>query len=290
MEKKNNSNKKTLIKHNTNPNPFPKLKPKGSIFIHQIPPKSEKDNSSIFSKEIEGKSDFFSKLKFFQNNQGPTQSDKNELIKHSRTMKSSKENINIIKNLNSETTKEKKDKKDILSKKDTISEKIEIFETKEKKEDKKVESKNEENNEEIDNLNINLEQEKFAKRQISCSIENKININKEENNDIKDNKDNNNRNYNKKNSGKIALDYASKFLKNVSGYINDNVINKININFNLLKNEKSKESDTNSIYKNIKINFEKPSNFEEIEEHWKYEKILLDNDILDFTSKIKKYI
>ena len=79
-------------------------------------------------------------------------------------------------------------------------------------------------------------------------------------------------------------------MKNVSGYINDNVINKININFNILKNEKSKESDTNSIYKNIKINFEKPSNFEEIEEHWKYEKILLDNDILDFTSKIKKYI
>ena len=117
-------------------------------------------------------------------------------------------------------------------------------------------------------MNIDAEKAKFEKRQASCTIN-----------------DNSKDNDSKRFSTKKTIEYANKLFHSFTGYINDNVINKINLNnLNFYKN---KENDSDSLYKDLEIKFEKPSNFGEIEEQWNYEKNLLDYDILDFTSKTK---
>ena len=116
-------------------------------------------------------------------------------------------------------------------------------------------------------MNIDEEKAKFEKRQASCTI----------NDNSKDTES-------KRLSIKKTIEYSNKLFHSITGYINDNVINKINLNLNLnFKNDKNNDS----LYKDLEIKFEKPSNFGEIEEQWNYEKHLLDYDILDFTSKSK---
>ena len=75
-------------------------------------------------------------------------------------------------------------------------------------------------------------------------------------------------------SVRTSLLSAKKLFQNFGGYINDNIINKINFNFNKTDN--------------LDINFEKPANFGEIEKYWNYVKLLLDYNILDFGSKFIK--
>ena len=258
MENKNDSTKKPSSQNNSNP--FPKLKPKGSIFIHQIPPKQEKNELSKSPKHSNIATDFLSKIKFFQSkSQGSVQNQNNQqnnqvTLKHSRTLQPS-DNLNLTKKAKSEAIKENKD----------ILKKNKSSEIKSKKEDKKENDKEEDNIDDI--MNIDEEKAKFEKRQASCTI----------NDSSKDNDS-------KKLSTKKTIEYANKLFHSITGYISDNVINKININF---KNDKNKENDSDSLYKDLEINFEKPTNFGEIEEHWNYEKHLLDYDILDFTSKSK---
>jgi hypothetical protein len=250
MENKNNSN------------PFPKLKPKGSILIHQKTPKQEKNELSKSPKRSNLANDFLSKLKLFQpKTQGSEQNQKNQVsLKHSRTLQPN-EKLSFLKKGKTEKNKETKD----------ILKKNKSNEIKSKKEDKKEKEKDEDNCEDNldDIMNIDAEKAKFAKRQVSCTI-----------NDNSKDKDS------KGLSTKKTIEYANKFFHSITGYINDNVIktvNKINLNLNFIKN---KENDSDSLYKDLEIKFEKPSNFGEIEDHWNYEKNLLDYDILDFTSKL----
>ena len=234
MENKNNSTKKPSSQNNSNP--FPKLKPKGSIILHQIPQKQEKNELSKSPKRSNIATDFLSKIKFFQpKTQGSDQNQKNQVtLKHSRTMQPSDKLI-LTKKGKTETSKENKD----ILKKNKSSE-----------------------------IKINAEKAKFEKRQASCTIN-----------------DNSKDNDSKRFSTKKTIEYANKLFHSFTGYINDNVINKINLNnLNFYKN---KENDSDSLYKDLEIKFEKPSNFGEIEEQWNYEKNLLDYDILDFTSKTK---
>ena len=242
MENKNNSTKKPSSQNNSNP--FPKLKPKGSIILHQIPQKQEKNELSKSPKRSNIATDFLSKIKFFQpKTQGSDQNQKNQVtLKHSRTMQPSDKLI-LTKKDKTETSKENKD---ILKKNKSSEIKI-------KKEDKKENEKGEDNLDDI--MNIDAEKAKFEKRQASCTIN-----------------DNSKDNDSKRFSTKKTIEYANKLFHSFTGYINDNVINKINLN---------------SLYKDLEIKFEKPSNFGEIEEQWNYEKNLLDYDILDFTSKTK---
>ena len=258
MENKNNSTKKPSSQNNSNP--FPKLKPKGSIFIHQIPPKQEKNELSKSPKHSNITTDFLSKIKFFQSkSQGSEKNQNNQqnnqvTLKHSKTLQPN-DNLNLTKKGKTEESKENKD----------ILKKNKSSEIKSQKEDKKENDKGEDNIDEI--MNIDEEKAKFAKRQASCTIN-----------------DNSKDNDSKKPSTKKKMENAYKLFHSITGYISDNVINKININF---KNDKNKENDSDSLYKDLEINFEKPTNFDEIEEHWNYEKHLLDYDILDFTSKSK---
>ena len=257
MENKNNSTKKPSSQNNSNP--FPKLKPKGSIFIHQIPPKQEKNELSKSPKHSNITTDFLSKIKFFQSkSQGSDQNQNNQqnnqvTLKHSKTLQPN-DNLNLTKKGKTEESKENKD----------ILKKNKSSEIKSQKEDKKENDKGEDNIDEI--MNIDEEKAKFAKRQASCTIN-----------------DNSKDNDSKKPSTKKTIEYANKLFHSITGYISDNVINKINLN----KNFKNKENDSDSLYKDLEINFEKPTNFDEIEEHWNYEKHLLDYDILDFSSKLK---
>ena len=264
MENKNSSSKKPSSQNNSNP--FPKLKPKGSILIHQIPPKQEKNELQKSPKQSNIASDFLSKIKFFQpKSQGSDQNQKNQVtLKHSKTLQPS-DKLNSGKKDQKETIKEKLDIFNIFKKNKSS-------EIKDKKEDKKQNNKNEDN---IDDLmNIDAEKAKFAKRQASCSINNTS-------------KDADSKSF----STKKTIEYANKIFHNISGYINDNVINKINnLNLNLNLNFRNKENDSDSLYKDLEIKFEKPANFGEIEEQWNYEKHLLDYDILDFTSKSKSYL
>lgn len=255
MENKNNSTKKPSSQNNSNP--FPKLKPKGSIILHQIPQKQEKNELSKSPKRSNIATDFLSKIKFFQpKTQSSDQNQKNQVtLKHSRTLQPSDKLI-LTKKDKTETSKENKD---ILKKNKSSEIKI-------KKEDKKENEKGEDNLDDI--MNIDAEKAKFEKRQASCTIN-----------------DNSKDNDSKRFSTKKTIEYANKLFHSFTGYINDNVINKINLNnLNFYKN---KENDSDSLYKDLEIKFEKPSNFGEIEEQWNYEKNLLDYDILDFTSKTK---
>lgn len=109
-----------------------------------------------------------------------------------------------------ETSKENKD----IFKKNKSSE-INI-----KKEDKKGNNKGEDNLDDI--MNIDEEKAKFEKRQASCTI----------NDNSKDTES-------KRLSIKKTIEYSNKLFHSITGYINDNVINKINLNLNLnFKNDK----------------------------------------------------
>lgn len=266
MENKNNSSKNPSSQNNSNP--FPKLKPKGSILIHQIPPKQEKNELQKSPKQSNIASDFLSKIKFFQpKSQGPDQNQKNKVtLKYSKTLQPS-DKSSLIKKDQIETSKQKKDFFNIFKKNKSS-------EIKDKKEDIKQNNKNEDNIDDI--MNIDAEKAKFEKRQASCSINDNI-------------KDSDSKSF----STKKTIEYANKIFHSISGYINDNVINKINnlnLNLNLNFRNKDKENESDSLYKDLEIKFEKPANFGEIEEHWNYEKHLLDYDILDFTSKSKIYL
>ena len=76
-----------------------------------------------------------------------------------------------------------------------------------------------------------------------------------------------------------TLDWGKKLFSDIGDYFNDNVINKINVNFNNFNFLK---------FNNLDIKFEKPEHFDEIEKYWNYAKLLLDYNILDFGSKFIK--
>ena len=210
MNKLNKSKTISSTPSNNNSNPFPKLKPKGSIIINQIPKsndnnkKSQEKSSNSNQKSKE--SNVFSRLKIFDSNAKKT-SDDND-IKHSRTFLPS-----------------------FFSSKDNNNEK-----------DKKKEA---------------LQNKKVSNNE------------KEEKTDKKEPK---------RLSLRNTLDWGKKLFSDIGDYFNDNVINKINVNFNNFNFLK---------FNNLDIKFEKPEHFDEIEKYWNYEKNLLDNNFLDFTSKSK---
>ena len=225
MNNQNNSSSQS------NSSPFPKLKPKGSIILHQIPKINESNesnnNKSNISNENTENTSFLSKLKLFDPNLKIN--DNNNSIRHSKTYKPN----DIIFQENEE--KEKKDK---------INEKNEINEIKTNNEKIKV-TKAQTVNE--DNMNKNDERKKDIADALRLSA-------------------------------KLHFNNAKKMFNSFSGYLKDNYLSKINLNlmnFNLIK----KEDKT--------FNLTKPPNFEEIENHWNYAKLLLDYNILDFTSKFK---
>lgn len=199
---------------NSNSNPFPKLKPKGSIAINQIPKNNDNNKTSqeksSNSNQKSKENNVSSRLKIFDPNAKNT-SDDND-IKHSKTFFPSFFNI---KENNNEKDKKKPKKKEALP-------------------NKKV--SNNENEEKID--------ENDPKR---LSLRN-------------------------------TLNWGKKLFSDIGDYFNDNVINKINVNFNNFNFLK---------FNNLGLKFEKPEHFDEIEKYWNYEKILLDNNFLDFTSKSK---
>lgn len=220
MENKNNT--KTPYKNDTDSNPFPKLKPMGSIYINQIPKKSDIDKTSENKNSLdsEKESDFLSKLRIFD----PHPNIHQDSIKHSKTFLPS-----------------------LIESNDTSKEKGNIDDIKEK--DKEDGDKN--NN----NENINS-----TKKKLSADI-------------------NNEEKQEEKGSGYNPFNAAKKFFKSISGYVNDNFINKITSN-------KSENEEENLNKKEIENIFEKSPNFQEIEKYWNYQKLLLDNNILDFTSKL----
>ena len=131
--------------------------------------------------------------------------------------------------------------------------------------------KNNNNSEnEIDEpLNINKEKEKLSRKKLSYEMTN--------NNDDKKGKE-----YTKRLSAKNTFDSAKKLFNSLSDYVNENIINKINFNFN--KTEEKEKSLAETI--NLDENFEKGENFGEIEKMWNYKKLLLEYNILDITSKL----
>ena len=220
-----NKNKNSSSSSENNSSPFPKLKPKGPIYLNEV--NNNKDNKSSQkntnkSKENEEESDFLSKLRKFDPNA----------------------NINI--------NKASKPPKPLLL-----------------ENSKKNNNNNEKDIEE--NLNINKEKGKISRKKLSYEIGN--------NNDD-DKKDITNT---KRLSAKNTLDSAKKIFNSISGYLNENIINKININFNFNNTEEKGKSFADSI--NLDENFEKPKNFSEIEKIWNYKKLLLEYNILDLTSK-----
>lgn len=205
MENKNNTNTNSSNNSN-NSSPFPKLKPKGSIHIEQIPLNVENTNQNSQKEKDSEKSNkeeetgFFSRLKIFDPN-----ADRNNFLKHSKSLKHDNSNEND---------------KDGLK--------------------------------------------KLSKKHSSCEINGPSIGDK---NEMKEEGIFSVRN---------SLLSAKKLFQNVGGYINDNIINKINFNFNFNKTDI------------LGINFEKPANFGEIEKYWNYAKLLLDYNILDFGSKFIK--
>ena len=196
-------NKKAKSSNNSNnSSPFPKLKPKGSINIQQIPLDAESTNKiSKKEKDVkksnkEEETDFFSRLKVFDPN-----ANKNNFLKHSKTL-----------------------------------------------------------NTDINNIKEN-DLKKLSKKHSSCELNGPSIEDKNEDNTF---------------SVRNSLITAKKLFQNFGDYINDNIINKINFNFNFIKTD------------NLGINFEKPANFGEIEKCWNYVKLLLDYNILDFGSKFIK--
>ena len=235
MENKNKNSNTSSSENNSNP--FPKLKPTGSIYIHQIPIESDNKSSQNNSNKTQEKEekDFLSKLRVFDPNAKINTNNYND-IKHSKTFKPSTSVFN-----------------------------------KEINKDNMYEIKEDENEKEIDEvLNINKERELLSKN----TQQNETGNNNDNKKDIIDPL---------RLSAKNAFNSVKGLFSSLSGYLNENVINKINFNFN--KPEENKEKTfANSI--NIDENFEKPQHFEEIEKIWNYEKILLEYNILDITSKL----
>ena len=223
MENKNNSI--TPSKNDSDSNPFPKLKPMGSIYINQIPKKDDTDKISknINSLDSKEESNFLSKLRIFD----PHANIHHDTHKHSKSFLPS-----------------------FFEKKESNKEKGNIDDVKEK--DNEVEDKINNNNE-----NIKLTEKKLSEE-----------INSEEKGD-------------ENGSGKNPFDAAKKIFHSISGYLNENFINKNNN-----KNENEKEKEENLQKNIIDNNLEQSSNFQEIEKHWNYQKLLLNNNILDFTSKL----
>ena len=261
---KNNfkTNNNTSSQTNSNISPFPKLKPRGSLNINQLPNKNENNNNisqNNTSNSFESKKEntFLSRLRIFEPKANNNNNNKNDndinMIRHSKTLRPSfldnlfnKENQDNKDNKDKKENKINKDNKDKKNNKDNKTNFHDnIYETKDNNKDEK------------DNKDYNK----------------KYSLNLEEKENIKDPK-------------RLSLinpfESARKIFSSLSGYLNDNIINKININFNM--NNKDKDSNDN----NFVINFDKPANFGEIEKHWNYGKILLDNNILDFTSKSYK--
>ena len=102
-----------------------------------------------------------------------------------------------------------------------------------------------------------------------------INEDKKDTKDIKDIKDP------KRLSLKKNLDSAKIFFRGLGGYVNKNFISKINLNF--IKSNKEKNENSSN---DLGINFEKPANYAEIEKFWNNQKLLLNFNILDLTSKL----
>ena len=81
-----------------------------------------------------------------------------------------------------------------------------------------------------------------------------------------------------------SVNYEDKVYSNYK-YLRDNLQEIKPKNKN--KRKKGKKDNNNSNFYDKTFNFTKPPNFEEIENHWNYAKLLLDYNILDFTSKFK---
>ena len=225
MNNKNNSSSQN------NSSPFPKLKPKGSIILHQTSKNkesNEKSNNNEINKSNENteNANFLSKLKLFDPN--PKINSNRNSIKHSKTFIPN----DMIFEENEKN--EKNEKKDKINEIKTNNEKNKMTKTQTVKED---------------NMNKNDEPQR--------DIAEKLRV-----------------------SAKLHFNKAKKMFTSFSGYLKDNYLSKINLNlnFNLIK----KDDKT--------FNFTKPPNFEENENHWNYAQLLLDNNILDFTSKFKKII
>ena len=77
------------------------------------------------------------------------------------------------------------------------------------------------------------------------------------------------------------MDSAKILFHGIGGYVNKNFINKISFNF--IKGDKEKNENYSNDWG---INFEKPTNFGEIEKIWNDQKLLLNFNILDLTSKL----
>ena len=251
--KNNFKTSKTISsQNNSNNNPFPKLKPKGSILVNQIPQKNENNNnisqnntsnSNVSKKE----NTFLTRLKIFDQkaNNNNSDNDNVKIIRHSKTFKYS-----FFDNIRDQ---ENKDNKSNKNNKNNI-----------------VNKDNKDNNfDNIYEIKDNNKDEKDHK-----DLKKKFHFNLEEKDNIKDPK---------RFSVINPFKSARKIFSSLSGYLNDNIINKININFNNKEKYNNKDVDEQFV-----IHFDKPANFGEIEKHWNIGKILLDNNILDFTSKLYK--
>ena len=142
MNNKKQTNTKSSSQNNSNTNPFPKLKPKGSIMINHIPKKTDNNNTSQNNNFISNqkKSDsFLSKLRIFDPNPKQKINSNSDTIRHSKTIDPS-----FLESINDK--KINKDNKD------------NIYETKDNNKDK---------DKDIDDiLNINKEKENFIKKKI----------------------------------------------------------------------------------------------------------------------------
>jgi hypothetical protein len=215
MEKKSyNTFKSNSSKRDSNP--FPKLKPTGSLVIKQTQNKTK--TGEIASQPSQS---FLSKLKIFEPNQNKFFNN----IRHSKTMEINEKDIPIEKEeiKKDESLKEKQiiQNRNSFGEKDNQKKDEDIIE----KEDKQVSSKTE-----------------FDE--------------------------------NKRKS--FLLGFTDN-LKKINKTLKDGT--------KILENQKNKIINFINQKRHNDIKFEKPKNFEEIEKQWNYAKILLDNNILDCTSK-----
>lgn len=216
MEKKsyNTSNSNSSKKDS---NPFPKLRPTGSLVINQTSNKTK--TGQIASQPSQS---FLSKLKIFEPNQNKFFNN----IRHSKTVEINEKDIS------NEKEEIKKDEsfteKQIIQNRNSFGEKDNKKKDEEEKEDKQV-------------------------SQVSSKTE-----------------------FDENKRKSFLLGFTDN-LKKINKTIKDGT--------KIFENQKNKIMNfiNQKIYNDIK--FEKPKNFEEIEKQWNYAKILLDNNILDCTSK-----
>ena len=216
MEKKsyNTSNSNSSKKDS---NPFPKLRPTGSLVINQTSNKTK--TGQIASQPSQS---FLSKLKIFEPNQNKFFNN----IRHSKTVEINEKDIS------NEKEEIKKDEsfteKQIIQNRNSFGEKDNKKKDEEEKEDKQV-------------------------SQVSSKTE-----------------------FDENKRKSFLLGFTDN-LKKINKTIKDGT--------KIFENQKNKIMNfiNQKIYNDVK--FEKPKNFEEIEKQWNYAKILLDNNILDCTSK-----